>query len=63
LVDIELKVGEVSEEVVVTGDAPLVETFSSTVGGLVDERGIEDLPLNGRSYATHTVRERKTHTH
>ncbi len=50
LVDIELKVGEVSEEVVVTGDAPLVETFSSTVGGLVDERGIQDLPLNGRSY-------------
>ncbi|MEE8348738.1 MAG: TonB-dependent receptor [Acidobacteriota bacterium] len=50
LLDIELKVGEVSEEVVVIGDAPLVETLTSSLGGLVDDRGIADLPLNGRSY-------------
>ena len=48
--DITLRVGEVSERVVVTGEAALVETFSSSLRELVDERKIRDLPLNGRSY-------------
>ena len=45
-----LSVGQVSERVVVTGDAPLVDTLTSTLRGLVDERTIQDLPLNGRSF-------------
>jgi hypothetical protein len=48
--DITLNVGQVSERVVVTGDAPLVDTLSSTLRGLVDEKTITDLPLNGRSF-------------
>ncbi len=48
--NITLRVGEVSERVVVTGEAALVETFSSSLRELVDERKIRDLPLNGRSY-------------
>ena len=35
--EITLRVGEVSERVVVTGDAPLVDTQTSTLRGLVDE--------------------------
>jgi len=45
-----LSVGSVSEEVIVTGDAPLVDTLTSTVRELVDDRKIRDLPLNGRSF-------------
>ncbi len=48
--DITLAIGQVSERVVVTGDAPLVDTLSSTLRGLVDEKTIIDLPLNGRSF-------------
>ena len=45
-----LSVGQVTERVVVTGDAPLVDTLTSTLRGLVDERTVQDLPLNGRSF-------------
>ena len=48
--NITLSVGQVSERVVVTGDAPLVDTLSSTIRGLVDEKTLTDLPLNGRSF-------------
>jgi hypothetical protein len=48
--NITLSVGSVSEEVIVTGDAPLVDTLTSSVRELVDDRKIRDLPLNGRSY-------------
>ncbi|MBI3939829.1 MAG: TonB-dependent receptor [Acidobacteria bacterium] len=45
-----LKVGEITETVEVTGEAPMVETTNSTLAGLVDEKAIRDLPLNGRSF-------------
>lgn len=48
--NISLRIGALTERVVVTGDAQLVDTLSSTLRGLVDERTIADLPLNGRSY-------------
>ncbi len=48
--NVTLSVGSVSEEVIVTGDAPLVDTLTSTVRELVDDRKIRDLPLNGRSF-------------
>ncbi|MEE8349886.1 MAG: TonB-dependent receptor, partial [Acidobacteriota bacterium] len=37
-------------EVFVTSEAPLVDTTSSSVVGLVDDQQIRDLPLNGRSF-------------
>jgi hypothetical protein len=51
VVDLVLSVGAISERVVVTGEAPTVNTTSSTISGLVDERKIRDLPLNGRSFS------------
>lgn len=50
VVDFALKVGELTEKIVVIGEAPLVETTSSSLSGLVDDKKIRDLPLNGRSY-------------
>src|SRR4029077_3385273 len=54
-VNFDLEVGAASQEVVVTGEAPQVETTTSTLGGLVDERRMADLPLNGRNYADLTL--------
>ena len=48
VVDFALKAGQVEESVSIVGEAPLVETTSSALAGLVDERRIRELPLNGR---------------
>jgi len=45
-----LRLGAVSEEVKVTGDAALVSVTTQDISGLVGERQVKDLPLNGRSY-------------
>jgi hypothetical protein len=47
--DMILRVGAVTQSVTVSGQVPLVDTRSSTVSGLVDDRRIVDLPLNGRN--------------
>ena len=45
-----LQVGAATQEVTVTGEAPLVNTTNSALGGLVNEEKMSDLPLNGRNY-------------
>lgn len=49
--DFSLKVAAVAETINVPGAAPLIETTSSSVGGVVDVTRIENLPLNGRQFA------------
>jgi hypothetical protein len=46
--DVVLAVGSVAESVTVTAAAPLLETQTGTIRGLVDQQRIVDLPLNGR---------------
>ncbi len=48
-VDARLEVGQVTEEILVTGEAPQVDTRQVQVGSLVDSRRVTDLPLNGRN--------------
>ncbi len=48
IVDFTLRVGEITEKVVVIGEAPLVDLTGSSLRELVDDRKIRDLPLNGR---------------
>ncbi len=48
-VDFALKVGSVQAEVTVNSTATLVNTTSQTLSGLVDDRRVQDLPLNGRN--------------
>ena len=48
-VDVPLEVGSVNQSVEVTAAAPLVNTTSATTSGLVDDRRIVDLPLDGRN--------------
>jgi hypothetical protein len=47
--DAQLAVGSVQSEVSVTGSVALVDPTSNTVSGLVDDRRVVDLPLNGRN--------------
>ncbi len=50
-VDMKLQAGAVSETITVTDLAPQLETETSELGQLVDQRRINALPLNGRNYA------------
>ena len=49
-VDVQMSVGAVEEAVTVTADAPLVETRTATLGTVIDEKKISELPLNGRNF-------------
>jgi hypothetical protein len=46
--NVRLQVGLVAQQVVVTADSSLVTTDSATVGQLIDQKEISELPLNGR---------------
>ena len=48
-VDIQLQIGNLTEDVNVTIDVPDVDTRSATVGEVVDRVRIQELPLNGRN--------------
>ncbi|MGA2643062.1 MAG: TonB-dependent receptor, partial [Candidatus Sulfotelmatobacter sp.] len=48
-VDAALQVGEVSQVVEVTSQTPLLQTESSSLGTVVDQREANELPLNGRN--------------
>src|SRR6516162_8951972 len=47
-VDISLRVGAVNEQVTVEAVALQVETRTTSIGGVVDNRQITEMPLNGR---------------
>ena len=50
VVNFQLEVGEIAEAVTVSEEAPIVNTTTASTAGLVGEREVKDLPLNGRSY-------------
>jgi hypothetical protein len=49
-VDFSLQLGNVSEIVTINEEVPLLNTTSSTLGGTLSNKEINDLPLNGRNY-------------
>jgi hypothetical protein len=48
-VNVTLELGAVTESVQVTGEAQLIETTTSTLGTITENKKIVDLPLNGRN--------------
>lgn len=49
--DATLQPGKVTEQVVVQETAPVLQTRAADMGTVVEQRRIEDLPLNGRHYS------------
>src|SRR5690349_19521824 len=44
-----LQPGVITESVEVTGGAPLIDTVTSSLGQVIDNKKVNDLPLNGRN--------------
>src|SRR5947209_16282046 len=56
-VNFELALGEVRQEVTVSSEAPQVNMTDASLGGLVGEREVRELPLNGRDWLQLTTLE------
>ncbi|HEV2401912.1 MAG TPA: TonB-dependent receptor [Candidatus Sulfotelmatobacter sp.] len=48
--DFSLQPGQVTETLTITEEVPLINSTSSTLGGTLSNKEINDLPLNGRNY-------------
>lgn len=48
--NVQLKVGQVTEQVVITADAALVETATNAMGQVINDKTVQDIPLNGRHF-------------
>ncbi|MFZ0213683.1 MAG: carboxypeptidase regulatory-like domain-containing protein [Candidatus Acidiferrales bacterium] len=46
----QLKVGQITEQVVVTGGTPLVSTNSVSVSQVITQKTVQEIPLNGRHF-------------
>jgi Carboxypeptidase regulatory-like domain/TonB dependent receptor len=49
-VDLVMQLGERSENIVVSGTLPSIETTNAVLGGTIPNEVINDLPLNGRNF-------------
>lgn len=49
-VDLSLQIGQVSDTVEVAASAPLLESQSSSLGAVINQQFVADLPLNGRNF-------------
>ena len=54
-VDVTLETGVVTEKVVVSAEAPVVDSESTTLGGVVSTQQVSELPVNGRSLTQYLV--------
>jgi outer membrane receptor protein involved in Fe transport len=51
VVEMTLRVGDINERVVVTGEAPLVDVSRGSLGEVVESKTITELPINSRDLA------------
>ena len=51
-IDFDLAVGNISEQVTVTADAPILRAETASLGTVVEHEQVVQLPLNGRSFIT-----------
>ena len=49
-VDFQLEIGEVTESVVVTSEAPLLQAETTSLGQVIAGKPLSELPLNGRNF-------------
>ena len=50
VVNLQLELGEITEQVTVTAAQALIQTADASQGQVIEQRRVEDLPLNGRDY-------------
>ena len=50
IINIHLTVGAVAEDVSVVGAAPVIETATTSVGQVISQRTVQEIPLNGRHF-------------
>jgi hypothetical protein len=50
VVDFDLVLGQVTNQIEVTGQAPILQTENGSVGQVIEQREVNNLPLNGRNY-------------
>jgi hypothetical protein len=50
VLNLKMTLSTVEESITVKGDAPLIDATQSKMGGNIDSRQLEALPLNGRNY-------------
>ena len=50
--DMTMQIGEARQVIEVTAQPPALQTDSSTLTGVVTDRAVQDLPLNGRNFIT-----------
>src|ERR1051326_8192263 len=50
VVNLRLEIGEFIQQVLVSNDTAIVNTTTSEISGIVGEREVKELPLNGRSF-------------
>jgi hypothetical protein len=48
--DVRLQVGAVTQQIEVSGGAPLVDTSTVSVGQVINNKTVQDIPLNGRHF-------------
>jgi hypothetical protein len=48
--NVRLEIGDLAEEVAVVGQAPVVETTTTSVGQVIDQKTVQEMPLNGRHF-------------
>ena len=46
----QMDVGAISEQVLVTSDVPVIETATTSVGTVINQRTVQEIPLNGRHF-------------
>ena len=55
VVNLQMAPAGLSETVTVTGESPLVDVTTSSLGGNIDARQMQELPLNGRNFLDLTM--------
>ena len=50
-----MEVGSATQEVTVTGEAPVINTTTSSLGNVINDQTISELPMNGRNFTDLTL--------
>jgi len=48
--NVQLKVGEATEKIEIVADAAIIETTTNSMGQVINDKTVQDIPLNGRHF-------------